>query len=99
MATRYGWSKNSNREPSLNLVSTMERLMTQQHQLADFVARLCLVLLFPFSALNEIFDYHTAMVQAAHGWIPLPPALAVLLLTLGGLLEVFGTVCILLNFC
>jgi putative oxidoreductase len=72
--------------------------MTQQNQFLDFIARLCLVLLFPFSALQKIFDPHAAMAQAAHGWIPLPPALAVLLLVLGGMLEVIGPVCILLNF-
>jgi hypothetical protein len=33
------------------------------------------------------------MTQAAHGWIPLPPSLAALLLVLGGLLEVFGPIC------
>ena len=72
--------------------------MTQQHQLPDLIARLCLVVLFPFSALNKIFDYQAAMVQAAHGWISLPPGLAALLLALGGMLEVLGPVCILLNF-
>lgn len=72
--------------------------MTQQDQLPDFIARLCLVLLFPFSALNKIFDYQAAMVQAAHGWVPLPPTVAALLLALGGMLEVLGPVCILLNF-
>ena len=55
-----------------------------------FIARLCLVLLFPFSALNKIFDYQAAMVQAAHGWVPLPPTVAALLLALGGMLEVLG---------
>ncbi|HTC39111.1 MAG TPA: DoxX family protein [Steroidobacteraceae bacterium] len=72
--------------------------MTQHNQFLDFIARLCLVLLFPFSALQKIFDPHAAMAQAAHGWIPLPPAPAALLLVLGGLLELFGPVCILLNF-
>jgi len=72
--------------------------MTRQNQLLDFIARLCLVLLFPFSALDKIFNYHAAMAQAAHGWIPLPPALAALLLVLGGMLEVLGSICILLNF-
>ena len=32
-------------------------------------------------ALNKIFDHQAAMAQAAHGWIPLPPSLAVLLLS------------------
>jgi putative oxidoreductase len=72
--------------------------MAQQNQLLDFIARLCLVLLFPFSALNKIFDQQSAMVQAAHGWIPLPPSIAELLLVLGGALEIIGPVCILLGF-
>ena len=48
--------------------------MTQDSFLA-FIARLCLVVIFPFSALNKIFDFQAAMTQAAHGWIPLPPTL------------------------
>ncbi|HEY7665588.1 MAG TPA: DoxX family protein [Xanthobacteraceae bacterium] len=72
--------------------------MTPQDQALSFIARLCLVLIFPFSALNKIFDYQSAMAQAAHGWIPLPPAIAVLLLVLGGMLEIFGPLCILLDF-
>jgi putative oxidoreductase len=72
--------------------------MTQQHQFLDFIARLCLVLLYPFSALQKIFDPHAAMAQATHGWIPLQPAPAALLLVLGGMLEAIGPVCILLNF-
>jgi putative oxidoreductase len=72
--------------------------MTQQNQLLAFIARLCLLLLFPFSALQKIFDPHAAMAQAAHGWIPLPPSAAALLLVLGGMLEAIGPVCILINF-
>ncbi|HEY7245083.1 MAG TPA: DoxX family protein [Xanthobacteraceae bacterium] len=72
--------------------------MSQRNTLLDLVARLCLVVLFPFSALNKIFDYRSAMDQAGHGLIPLPPALAALLLVLGGALEVIGPVCILSGF-
>ena len=72
--------------------------MPQQDQFLPFIARLCLVVLFPFSALNKIFDHQAAMAQAAQGWIPLAPWLAALLLILGGTLEVVGPVCILLNF-
>ena len=72
--------------------------MTQQDQFLAFIARLCLVPLFPFSALNKIFDHQGAMTQAAQGWIPLAPWLAALLLILGGTLEVVGPVCILLDF-
>ena len=72
--------------------------MTEQDQFLAFIARLCLVLLFPFSALNKIFDYQSAMAQAAQGWIPLPPSAAALLLVLGGMLEVGGPLCILFGF-
>jgi putative oxidoreductase len=72
--------------------------MTQQYQFLDFIARLCLIILFPFSALQKIFDPQAAMAQAAHGWIPLPPTVAAVLLVLGGMLEVIGPVCILANF-
>ena len=71
--------------------------MTQDPFLA-FIARLCLVVIFPFSALSKIFDFQAAMTQAANGWIPLPPTLAALLLVLGGLLEVFGPTCTLTVF-
>jgi putative oxidoreductase len=72
--------------------------MPQENQFLAFIARLCLVVLFPFSALSKIFDYQSAMDQAAHGLIPLPPSLATLLLVLGGMLEVIGPVCILFDF-
>jgi putative oxidoreductase len=71
--------------------------MTQDQVLA-FVARLCLVLIFPFSALNKIFDHQLAMAQAGQGWIALPASMAALLLVLGGMLEIFGPVCILAGF-
>src|SRR5262249_25651504 len=71
--------------------------MTQQNEFLAFLARLCLVLIFPFSALNKLFDHQAAMAQAAGGWVPLPPSLAALLLVLGGMLEVLGPAAILLN--
>ena len=80
-----------------NLVHATERT-TPEHEILAFIARLCLVLLFPFSCLNKIFDYQSAMAQAATGLIPLPPAFATLLLVLGGTLEVVGPVCILFGF-
>jgi len=72
--------------------------MTGQNESLAILARFCLVLIFPFSALSKIFEHQSAMQQAAHGWIGLPPSLATLLLMLGGTLEVVGPVCILLNF-
>src|SRR5215472_733570 len=75
-----------------------EQTTTEQHRFLAFIARLCLVLLFPFSCLNKIFDYHSAMAQAANGLIPLPPPVATLLLVLGGTLEAVGPFCILFGF-
>jgi putative oxidoreductase len=72
--------------------------MPQQHQLLAFIARLCLVLIFPFSAVDKIVNHQSAMAQAAQGWIPLPASIAALLLVLGGILEVVGPVCILSGF-
>jgi putative oxidoreductase len=71
--------------------------MSQQEEFLAFIARLCLVLIFPFSALNKVFDYQAAMDQAAHGWIPLPAPMAALLLVLGGILEIVGPICILVG--
>jgi putative oxidoreductase len=71
--------------------------VTRQDRFLAFIARLCLVLLFPFSALDKIFDYHSAVAQAAAAWIPLPISPPTLL-ALGGALEVIGPVCILLDF-
>ena len=59
-----------------------------------FIARFCLVLLFPFSALDKIFDYGNAVAQADASGLPVP---GWLLLLLGGSLEVFGSLGILLN--
>src|SRR5215813_14869601 len=72
--------------------------MNQENKVLAFVARLCLVLLFPFSALDKIFNHQSAMAQAADGLIALPQPMAVLLLVLGGTLEVIGPICILLGF-
>lgn len=41
--------------------------MTPQDQFIAFIARLCLVLIFPFSALNKIFDHPSTMAQASQG--------------------------------
>src|SRR5215213_3224504 len=77
-----------------NLIPT-PRTTTEHDRLLAFIARFCLVLMFPFSCLNKMFDYQSAMAQAAHGWIPLPSTMAALLLVLGGTLEIVGPLCIL----
>ena len=75
-----------------------KRTSTEHERILTFIARLCLVVIFPLSCLNKLFDYQSAMTQAANGWIPLPPAIATLLLVLGGTLEVVGPLCILFGF-
>src|SRR2546425_1141468 len=72
--------------------------MTRQNQFLEFMARLSLVVLYPFSARNKVFDDQSAMAQAAHCWIPLPSSMEELLLVLGGMLEIIGPACILLGF-
>jgi putative oxidoreductase len=68
--------------------------MTSIDRYLPFIARACLVLLFPFSALDKIFDYGNAVAQADASGLPVP---GWLLLLLGGCLEVFGSLGILLN--
>ena len=58
-----------------------------------FIARLCLVVLFPFSTLDKILD-PAALTQANSSGLPVP---GWLLLILGGGLEVFGSLGILFN--
>ena len=72
--------------------------MTQENRILDFIARLCLVLIFPFSALDKIFNHQSAMAQAGHGLIALPDRWAAVVLVLGGMLEVLGPICILFDF-
>ena len=59
-----------------------------------FIARFCLIMLFPFSALDKIFDYGTALAQANSSGLPVS---GWLLLLLGGSLEVFGSLGIMFN--
>ena len=60
-----------------------------------FIARLCLVLIFPFSAVDKIYNNAGALAQANSSILPLP---GWLLLLAGGALEVFGSLGILCNF-
>jgi putative oxidoreductase len=86
------------RSQSQSWVPAAERSTTEHDRLLAFIARLCVIIIFPFSCLNKIFDFQSAMAQAAQGWIPLPPAPAALLLVLGGTLEAVGPLCILFGF-
>jgi putative oxidoreductase len=72
--------------------------MSQENRILDFIARLCLVVIFPFSALDKIINHQSAMAQAGHGLIALPDRWAAVLLVLGGMLEVLGPICILFDF-
>ena len=81
-----------------NLSPATQHTTTVHDRMLAFIARFCLVLLFPFSCLNKIFDYQSAMAQAATGWIPFSPTMATLLLVLGGTLEIVGPLCILFGF-
>src|SRR3954464_185912 len=74
-----------------------ERAMTQDPFLA-FLARLCLVVIFPFSALSKIFDFQAAMTQAANGWIPLPPRFEVCCLLLAAFFKTSARISILTGF-
>ena len=46
--------------------------------LAALVARVCLVILFPFSALDKIFNWNGALKQANSGILPGGPVLLIL---------------------
>ena len=86
------------RSQTQNWLLAAEQTTTEHDRILAIIARLCLALLFPFSCLDKIFDYQSAMAQAAHGLIPLTPAPAALLLVLGGTLEAVAPLCILFGF-
>jgi putative oxidoreductase len=54
------------------------------------IARLFLVVLFPFSTLDKIFDYKNALKQARSSFLPGGRAL----LVVGSIVEVVGSICI-----
>lgn len=56
--------------------------------------RLCLVVLFPFSALDKILDWDGAMKQASSSFLPGAPVL----LVLGIVVELLAPACILLGW-
>jgi putative oxidoreductase len=55
-----------------------------------FIARLCLVILFPFSGVDKIMHWDDAMKQATSTPVPFPA----LLLALGTLVELVTPICI-----
>jgi putative oxidoreductase len=56
-----------------------------------FLVRLCLVVLFPFSALDKIINYKAALAQATSSWLPGGRVLLVLAI----IVEVVTPLCIL----
>jgi putative oxidoreductase len=56
--------------------------------------RICLVVLFPFSALDKIFDWEGALKQAKSSFLPGAPVL----LVLGMLLELIGSACVVVGW-
>ena len=62
-----------------------------QPRTVSFLARLCLVCLFPFSALDKVINRKEALQQAASGVLPDPP----LLLDAAIVVEALAPVCIL----
>jgi putative oxidoreductase len=49
------------------------------------VARICLVGMFPLSALEKIFDWRAALGQAESSWVPGGPLLVVLAILIEGI--------------
>jgi len=49
------------------------------------VARICLVGMFPLSALEKIFDWRAALGQAESSWVPGGPVLVVLAILIEGI--------------
>ncbi len=62
-----------------------------QSSTVSFLARLCLVCLFPFSALDKVINRKEALKQAASGILPDPP----LLLDASIAVETLAPICIL----
>ena len=62
--------------------------------LVPFVIRFCLIVLFPFSALDKILDWDSALEQANSSFLPGGPVLVVL----GILIETIAPVCILVGW-
>ena len=58
-----------------------------ENRILDFIARLCLVLIFPFSTLDKIFNHQSAMAQAGHGLIALPEPMLYVALDCGLVLK------------
>jgi putative oxidoreductase len=52
---------------------------------ALLIARICLVAMFPFSALEKIFNWNAAMEQASSSWVPGPRVMLVLAILVEGI--------------
>ncbi|MFC0407673.1 DoxX family protein [Roseomonas elaeocarpi] len=66
--------------------------------LIPFLARLLIVVLFPFSALEKIIFWRSAMAQTATGLLPVGPALGRPLMLAAIAVELVTPVCIVLGW-
>jgi putative oxidoreductase len=74
-----------------------QALATQLQALpVALIGRICLVGMFPFSALDKIFNRGEALAQARSSIVP--AAWAPLLLAMGAVLEVVAPVCIVIGW-
>jgi putative oxidoreductase len=48
------------------------------------IARICLVAMFPFSALEKVFDWRAAVAQASSSWVPGGAVLVVMAICIEG---------------
>lgn len=64
--------------------------MTSMDIAVILAARICLVAMFPLSALEKIIDWRAAVAQASSSWVPGGPVLVVLAI----LVEAITPVCI-----
>ena len=64
--------------------------MTSLNFAVLLVARICLVGMFPLSALEKVFDWKAALEQASSSWLPGGPALLIMAIAI----EAITPVCI-----
>lgn len=64
--------------------------------LVPFLIRICLVVLFPFSALDKILDWDDALAQAKSGFVP--AAMAPMMLLLAIVVELLAPLCIVIGW-
>lgn len=60
------------------------------NDVAPLVAKICIVLIFPFSALDKVLNWQSALEQANSSFLPGGPVL----LVLAGIVEIVTPICI-----